>query len=220
MTMDTGALAPEEVRNVFDNIGWGLREKGTTGARKLREIVQGYPENVQDLMTGAPGFAINHTARIWGTVSIENTNRANIRLVADTPDRLREGAEILLDSLSPTFKFNSSVVIRRHDGEVELQRGTIVQVGALGWVKYLRSKRRREWKLLMATLSGFVICIAAAAAMFALRNGDYRSNWAYARMAIDRISTAFLIAFVTTAINSFFEYSEWRAANFRIEWGV
>ncbi|MGW7364053.1 hypothetical protein ACWGI8_11635 [Streptomyces sp. NPDC054841] len=220
MTIDTGDLDRAALEGVFKNIGWGVAND-ELGQRKLREIVESYPNTVSELMQGAPQFVINRTARIWGTVSMENPKRANVRLVAETPSALREGAEALVERLSGTFSFDpSEVVIRRQDSEIELQKGSIEHVAGLGWVQYLKALRRREGKLIVVTVLGFAICLIAGAVMFAFKDGDHTSNWAYARQAVDRISTAFLIAAVTTVINSLFEYNEWRSANYRIKWGV
>jgi hypothetical protein len=220
MTIDVKDLDHAALAEEFNRIGWGVADP-ELAQRKLQELVNSFPPSVQELMAGAPRFPINRTGRIWGTVSMENPRRANIRLTAETPHALRQGAEVLVDKLSERFQFDPpEVVMRRQDSEVEIQKGTIEHVAGLGWISYLKKLRRREGKLILATALGFFICVIAAAIMFALADGDHTSNWAYTRQAIDRISTAFLIASVTTVINSLFEFNEWRRANFRVRWEV
>jgi hypothetical protein len=218
-----GDLPVDEVRRILGSLGW-IPRQSTFADEKLEEIIGKMPDTIRDEVRAGTPVLITPRPGLWGIVSSETQNQLYIRLIDHDLDTLRSVADKVVAEFPFAFHqqtgrdlgFDPEVAIRRFDSEVRIVVGSIEDAHAAGYLRYAHNERPREY-FLIATLVGLTVAFIAASIAIFLAYDD--ATWTYWRGYLDRGGTTFLTAALTTMVNLFFEYRNWRNDQRRVRWG-
>lgn len=217
-------LTAEQVRKIFSSAGW-IPKNSELAKNKLEKVLNDMPDTIRDeIMSGEP-LAIMPLPGLWGIVSSETHNQLYIRLISNDFGELQRVADKVVDEFPGAFRReldrnpgpDPQVAIRRFDSEIRIVVGTIVDHLTTGFWRYSRTQRRRESLVALSFLALTVLSIGLSALIFRFTN---TANWDYWRGYLDRGGTAFFAASLTTLINLYFEYRNWRIEKRHVNWTV
>jgi hypothetical protein len=223
ITHPNGDVDGTQVRTILSTLGW-LPRDNEFAQEKLREVIARLPDGIQREIRHGDPVLIEPRTGLWGIVSAENHNQLRIRLIEDDLDTLKDVATTVVDEFPIAFHsqcsrdlgFDPEVAIRRFDSEIRIVVGRIEEYHTAGFWRFCRKLRRRESFLTILLVALTVAAVAGAAVMYKLTpHGD----WEFWRGYLDRGGTAVLVAALTTVINLYFEFRNWRNDKRRINWG-
>ncbi|WP_194906009.1 hypothetical protein [Catenulispora rubra] len=217
-----GDVAPDDVRKILGSLGW-IPRQSTFADDKLEEIIGKMPDTIKDEIRAGTPVLITPRPGLWGIVSSETQNQLYIRLIDHDMETLRSVADKVVAEFPEAFErqtgrdlgFDPEVAIRRFDSEIRIVVGTIEDAHTTGFLNYARTERPREHFLVLALALLTSLSIAASVIIFAAHD---ETTWTYWRGYLDRGGTTFLTAALTTIVNLYFEYRNWRNDNRRVRW--
>ena len=145
---------------------------------------------------------------------------------ADDVAAIKAAVETLARHLPPTLQratgntdlaLDKEIEIRQNQGGITVAKGEIITPHTLNFFRYLRAERRREFFLLAGLFVAFLFAFILALDLDELH--PIVLSWPdVGRGHAERISSALIVAMLTTLINLGFEYNDWRNETTEVLW--
>lgn len=191
--------------------------------RKTAETLAKLPDNVRDELANTAPILIDGPAGTWGFCSLEKQNTVIFRMLNPEPGELQEFAQRVVEqfagrlehAIGGSVSFPDRIHIRKIENEETVGSGAIDRRPEVSFYDFVRAHRSREFKVMRAGLLMFSFLFLISVLLFYFTESAQMAYW---RGWADRVSSAFLVAIITTCLNLLFDFRRWRSRRNSIIW--
>lgn len=223
----------DQVRDALKETTWLPRAGNQKWAdNRVDSLIGKFPSEVREELVGAEKIYIQVGFAVQGLVSLEREQTVIVRLFAtgDHSDAIKDAVAQVAKRLPLAFQattdlealaLQDEIVVRQDNNGETVAKGTIITPHNASFRQYLADERPREKRVLkwLGWLLGITLIAEVSAAVVVGLNVIGSTWWleeihGYA----GRLSSAFVVAILTTLINLRFEYRDWRSEETDVQW--
>lgn len=229
-------LTLDQVRDALKETTWLPRTSNQDtqvwAEQRIAALIEKFPPEVREQLIGAEKAYIQVGFAVQGLVSLEREQTVIVRLLAtgEHSDAIKDAVAQVAKRLPLAFQattemgalaLDDEIVVRQdNDGET-VAKGKILTPHTAPYRQYVTEERPREWRVLkwLGWLLGISLVVELSAAVVVGLH-VLQSTWWLEEIHgyVGRLSSAFVVAILTTLINLRFEYRDWRSEETEVQW--
>lgn len=229
-------LKLDQVRDALKQTTWLPRTNSQGNQdwvdQRVTALIEKFPPEVREQLLDADKAYIQVGFAVQGLVSLEREQTVIVRLLAtgEHSDAIKDAVAQVAKRLPLAFQatadmadlaLHDEIVVRQDNNGETVAKGKILTPHTAPFRQYIAKERPRERRVLkwLGWLLGITL-VAEVGIAVAVGLGAIQSTWWLEEVHgyAGRLSSAFVVAILTTLINLRFEYRDWRSEETDVQW--